>query len=78
MPTTLPDAATRIRHQRQRLLVQLVPIVVTGFYLLLLVWSAASVVTDMAALFAPDQGRDGRSGAPAYNPMEPTGLPQQL
>jgi hypothetical protein len=71
MPTTLPDVAARSRHQRQRLLAELLPVVVAAFYLLLLVWSAISLAGDVGVLFAPDQRQDGLSGAPAINPMEP-------
>jgi hypothetical protein len=71
MPTTLPDVAARSRHQRQRLLAEFLLIVVAAFYLLLLVWSATSLASDVGALFAPDQHQDGLSGAPAINPMEP-------
>jgi hypothetical protein len=71
MPTTLPDATTRSRHQRQRLLAELLLIVVAAVYLLLFVWSAIGLATEVGVLFATDQHQDGLRGAPAYNPMEP-------
>jgi hypothetical protein len=67
MPTTLPDAAARDRHERRRMLAELVPLAIAIFYLLLLVCSAAALATDVSVLFAPDQRPDG------YNPMEPVG-----
>jgi len=73
MPTRLPDAAARSRHQRQRLLAELLPVVVAAIYLLLLVWSASGLATDVGVLFAPDQREDRLSGAPAYIPVEPVG-----
>lgn len=67
MPTTLPDAATRDRDQRRRMLAELVPLAIVIFYLLLLICSAAGLATDVSVLFAPDQRPD------SYNPMEPVG-----
>ena len=66
MPTTLPDRAARVRHQRRLLLTELTPVVVAVFYLLLLAWNSTALETNLSALFDPDQHRG------AYSPMEPS------
>jgi len=65
MPTTLPDLAARIRHQRRLALAERAPIVVAAFYLLLLAWTVATLEVNFSKPFEPAH----RPGD--YNPMEP-------
>jgi hypothetical protein len=69
MPTTLPDRAARSRHLRRRQLAEFAPLVVAGFYLLLLAWNMATIEKSFSALLAPDRRQNDLNGE--YNPMEP-------
>jgi hypothetical protein len=69
MPTTLPDRAARDRHRRRRQLAEFAPLMVAGFYLLLLAWNMAAIENSFSALLAHDRRPNDFNGE--YNPMEP-------
>ena len=65
MPTTLPNVAAAARQRRSLTFAKLTSILMVTVYLLLLVWSVATLAMNVGVLF----GHDQRPGA--YNPMEP-------